>query len=230
MKDRITKILLGLAGVVLLVLLIYKLYIDYKPEIDLLLHLNKNNEADLVKEVRSHGIADALILFLAATLAEAIPGLSNGLLCIVNGLLYGPWLGFFISWCADVLGLSILLFGMSFIFKKPLHSGKNSKLVDRLEQRSQNPWVSLTLAYFLPLIPNVTVNYANLHLLKGQHWRRLLPMIAGTAPLAALYAFGGDAIMQWNTKRILIFVAVFVVFIITYALLRWQRTKKKAGA
>lgn len=229
MKSKLEKGLLTVLAVVLIALLFYKLYLDYKPEIDLLMHLNKNTERDLVKEVRSHGLMDAFILFIAATLAEAVPGLSNGLLCIVNGLLYGSILGFLISWAADVLGQGLLLLGMSFIFKKPINSDKNSKLIQRLEENS-NPWVSLTFAYFLPFIPNVTVNYANLHLLKSQHWRRLLPVIIGTGPLAALYAFGGDAILKWNTKHMLIFIGILVVCLLVYALLRWHRTKKKAAA
>lgn len=224
MKSKISKIILTSLALMLLALLFYKLYLDYRPEIDLLMHLNKNTERDLVKEVRSHGFMDAFILFVATTLAEAVPGLSNGVLCIVNGLLYGSVLGFLISWCAGILGQGLLLLGMSFIFKKPTSVGKNSKLLARLGKDS-NPWLSLTFAYFLPFIPNVSVNYANLHML-----RRLWPVIIGTAPLAALYAFVGDAILKWNKKRLVAFVVIILICLLIYALLRWYHTKKKGNS
>ena len=64
MKRKIIRILLFILGGILGLLLLYKLYLNYRPELNLLLHFDHHNEEVLVNMVRSHGIEDLAFLFL----------------------------------------------------------------------------------------------------------------------------------------------------------------------
>lgn len=65
MKRKIIRILLFILGGLLGLLLLYKLYLNYRPEIELLLHFDHHNEQVLVNMVRSHGIEDLAFSLLA---------------------------------------------------------------------------------------------------------------------------------------------------------------------
>lgn len=191
-------------------LLLYRLYLDYRPELDLLLHFNHKNEQLLVAKIRSHGWQDLCLLFLLSTLATAVPGMSNGIFCVLNGILYGPWLGCAVNWLADICGQVALLHLLRLITKR--QQQRNYHLFQKLTAATGNSYFSLSLAYAIPIIPSVTAAYASLHLLPdGKH--RLLPIIGGTLPASFLYAFGGDALLQLNWKRLLIFALCIIILI-----------------
>ena len=109
MKRKIIRILLFILGGILGLLLLYKLYLNYRPELNLLLHFDHHNEEVLVNMVRSHGIEDLAFLFLLNAICVAIPGLSNGIFCVLNGILCGPAWGFIVNWISDILGQIILM-------------------------------------------------------------------------------------------------------------------------
>ena len=62
MKRKLNKTLLILGGIVISAILIYFIYRDYQPEINLLLHMNDHNRIVLMHLIRSHGIKDMLLL------------------------------------------------------------------------------------------------------------------------------------------------------------------------
>lgn len=94
MKRKLNKTLLILGGIIISAILIYFIYRDYQPEINLLLHMNDHNRIVLMHLIRSHGIKDMLLLLALIATFNAIPGMSNSLICILAGLCYGPVVGF----------------------------------------------------------------------------------------------------------------------------------------
>lgn len=223
-KKSITRILLFIFGVILGLLLLYKLYLSYQPELKLILHFNSHNEQLLIKMVRSHGIEDAAFLFILNVVCVAIPGLSNAIFCVINGVLYGPGGGFIINWLGDVIGQIILMKTLQKLYNpdKFTHS-KIYNLLTTLGYRQ----AGLTVAYMIPFIPSATVAYANL-LINKSIKKRIIPIAIGSIPFAYLYAYGGDSILRLNGQRLIkAVIAVVVILLIAGTFLLVAKKIKK---
>lgn len=224
MKRTINKAwLLALAGIAALAV-IFLIYRDYRPEISLLFNLNPHNQAILSRLIRSHGVKDMLLLLLLIGIFNAVPGMSNSVICIFAGLCYGPLVGFLINWAGNILGNCIV---MSLIRKVNLSKrAKQSKLLDYL-LHYQHPLIGLTIGYMIPIIPSVLVNYAGARLHVSTP--RFLTMVTvGMAPTSFIYAFGGDAIFKADTKRIITAVVAIVIIILIYFVVRKAMANSKA--
>ena len=199
MKRKIIRILLFILGGILGLLLLYKLYLNYRPELNLLLHFDHHNEEVLVNMVRSHGIEDLAFLFLLNAICVAIPGLSNGIFCVLNGILYGPAWGFIVNWISDILGQIILMELLQKLYDmKKMSNSKVYKLLTGLK----SPMLGLIIGYMIPFIPSATVSYVNIMINKGQRKKQLIPIIIGVIPFAYLYAYGGDSILHLERTTI----------------------------
>ncbi|RVU71102.1 TVP38/TMEM64 family protein [Lactobacillus xujianguonis] len=231
MKRKIIRIMLFVLGVLLGLLLLYHLYLSYLPELKLLIHFNPHNEALLVKMVRSHGIEDLALLFILNAICVAIPGLSNGIFCVLNGILYGPAFGFVVNWLGDILGQVILMNLLQKLYnpEKLTHSK-----IYHLLTNQKFPQVGLTVGYMLPFIPSASVSYANL-LINKPTKSRMLPILIGTVPFAYLYAYGGDSILHLNAERLIktvIFIVAIAALAIAFLLIEKEikeHTKKVPG-
>ena len=149
MKRKIIRILLFILGGILGLLLLYKLYLNYRPELNLLLHFDHHNEEVLVNMVRSHGIEDLAFLFLLNAICVAIPGLSNGIFCVLNGILYGPAWGFIVNWISDILGQIILMELLQKLYDmKKMSNSKVYKLLTGLK----SPMLGLIIGYMIPVL------------------------------------------------------------------------------
>lgn len=209
-KKSITRILLFIFGIILGLLLLYKLYLNYQPELKLLLHFDPHNEQLLIKMVRSHGIEDVAFLFILNVVCVAIPGLSNGIFCVLNGVLYGPGGGFVINWFGDVIGQIVLMRTLQKLYNPDnfTHS-KIYKLLTTLGYQQ----AGLTVAYMVPFIPSATVAYANLLINKNLK-KQIIPIAIGSIPFAYLYAYGGDSILRLNGQRLIKAVIAVVIILL----------------
>lgn len=225
MKRKIIRILLFILGGILGLLLLYKLYLNYRPELNLLLHFDHHNEEVLVNMVRSHGIEDLAFLFLLNAICVAIPGLSNGIFCVLNGILYGPAWGFIVNWISDILGQIILMELLQKLYDmKKMSNSKVYKLLTGLK----SPMLGLIIGYMIPFIPSATVSYVNIMINKEQRKKQLIPIIIGVIPFAYLYAYGGDSILHLDEPRLIKVVISFVVIaLIAVAILLSLRAIKK---
>lgn len=225
MKQKIIRIILFILGGILGLLLLYKLYLSYLPELKLLVHFDHHNEELLIKMVRSHGIEDLAFLFILNAICVAIPGLSNGIFCVLNGILYGPAFGFIVNWISDILGQIIL---MQFLHKLyDIKHMSNSKIY-KLLTTQKYPMVALTIGYLIPFIPSATVSYVNILINKNDFKKQLIPIVIGVSPFAYLYAYGGDSILHLDTSRIIkAAVMIVAVALIAVALLFIMKRVKK---
>lgn len=223
-KKSITRILLFILGIILGLLVLYKLYLSYQPELKLLLHFDPHNEKLLIKMVRSHGIEDVAFLFILNVVCVAVPGLSNGIFCVLNGVLYGPGGGFIINWLGDVIGQIILMKLLQKLYNPDKFT--HSKIYKLLSSQSYKQ-ASLTVAYMIPFIPSATVAYANL-LINKNIKKRIIPIAIGSIPFAYLYAFGGDSILRLNGPRLIkAVIAIVVILLIAGIFLLATRKIKK---
>lgn len=225
MKQKIIRIILFILGGILGLLLLYKLYLSYLPELKLLVHFDHHNEELLIKMVRSHGIEDLAFLFILNAICVAIPGLSNGIFCVLNGILYGPAFGFIVNWISDILGQIIL---MQFLHKLyDIKHMSNSKIY-KLLTTQKYPMVALTIGYLIPFIPSATVSYVNILINKNDFKKQLIPIVIGVSPFAYLYAYGGDSILHLDTSRIIkAAVMIVAVALIAAAILFIMKHVKK---
>lgn len=225
MKQKIIRIILFILGGILGLLLLYKLYLSYLPELKLLVHFDHHNEELLIKMVRSHGFEDLAFLFILNAICVAIPGLSNGIFCVLNGILYGPAFGFIVNWISDILGQIIL---MQFLHKLyDIKHMSNSKIY-KLLTTQKYPMVALTIGYLIPFIPSATVSYVNILINKNNFKKQLIPIVIGVSPFAYLYAYGGDSILHLNTSRIIkAAVMIVAVALIAAAILFIMKRVKK---
>lgn len=225
MKQKIIRIILFILGGILGLLLLYKLYLSYLPELKLLVHFDHHNEELLIKMVRSHGIEDLAFLFILNAICVAIPGLSNGIFCVLNGILYGPAFGFIVNWISDILGQIIL---MQFLHKLyDIKHMSNSKIY-KLLTTQKYPMVALTIGYLIPFIPSATVSYVNILINKNNFKKQLIPIVIGVSTFAYLYAYGGDSILHLDTSRIIkAAVMIVAVALIAAAILFIMKRVKK---
>lgn len=214
MGKNLRKYLLICGGVILAICLAYLLYRDYRPEIQLLLHPTSDMKEKLLVLLREHAVRDSIFLLCLIAILNAIPGLSNSVLCVLSGLCYGAWLGLGINWLGNILGNVIVMALIRKIdFSK--HFKKNKILTYLMNQN--HPRVGLTIGFMIPFIPSVLVNYAAARL--NVTWKQYFPMIViGMLPTSYLYAFGGDAIFSGDAKR-LIGLAVGILILLVMALL-----------
>lgn len=215
-KKHLNKPLLISLAIVLALIILYLIYRDYRPEIMLLFNLTPHNRVILMHMIRSHGITDMLLLIALIAVFNAIPGMSNSVVCIFAGLCYGPMLGFIINWLGNIIGNCAV---MSLIRKIDLSKRtKQSKLLNYL-LHYKHPLIGLTIGYMIPVIPSILVNYAGARL--NVNRPRFLTMVAiGMAPTSFIYAFGGDAIFKGNSKRIVGAVIAIVVILLIYLIVR----------
>ena len=73
MKKHLNKTVLITVAFLVALVVIYFIYRDYRPEINLLLHLNSHNQVILLHLIRSHGLSTMLLLLLLIAIFNAIP-------------------------------------------------------------------------------------------------------------------------------------------------------------
>lgn len=211
----------GLTGAAILIYLIYR---DFRPEITLLLNPTPAHRRMLLSLIRSHGLRDLLFMMATIALMNAVPGISNSVICIFVGLCYGPWIGLLVNWGGNVFGnclVASLLNHLNF----STHFTKNRFLQDLMHHK--HPWVGLTVGYMVPIIPSILVNYAcvKTHVPRRQF---LIMVLIGMLPTSALYAFGGDAIFQGNFKQLAVIGGLILVLFLFTLLV--HDTRKRIAA
>lgn len=211
MKQKLLKtVLIGL-GIVVAISLLYFLYQDYRPEIQILLHPEQGDiKEKLLVLLRQHETRDVLFLMGLIVIFNAIPGLSNSIFCILAGLCYGPWLGLLINWCGNILGNTIICVLINKInFSR---SFKKNRILTYL-MHQKHPIIGMTIGLMIPVIPSILVDYTAVRLrLPVKH---IISMIViGMFPTSFIYAFGGDAIFSGNIKRIATALAGLIILIV----------------
>lgn len=224
-RTRLSKFWLITSALIAVGLMIGLVYRDFRPEITLLLEPTPAHRGALLHLIRSHGIRDLLFLLVTIALMNAIPGLSNSLICIFVGLCYGPWIGMLVNWGGNVLG-NCLVAGLLNHVKISRHFTENRFLQALMHHR--HPWLGLTVGYMVPIIPSVLVNYAcvKTHVPRHQY---LVMVIVGMLPTSALYAFGGDAIFQGNFKRLAVIGGLVIALFLLVLLIRDSRKRTVAN-
>lgn len=223
-RHYLNKWLLITFATVIILVALYLVWRDFRPELILLLHYSPHNRATLLRLIRSHGLADMALLTVIIALMNAIPGLSNSVICIFAGLCYGPFLGLLVNWVGNVLGNCLVA-----ALIQQLHFSKHFKKRRLLNELMsfKYPAVGMTLGYMIPIIPSVLVNYAVVKMGMSRV-QFMLMVIVGMLPTSFLYAFGGDAIFKGDLKRIIVAVVAILIILVLFTLIHRRQDEKVA--
>ncbi|QLL68774.1 hypothetical protein GTO82_08255 [Lactobacillus johnsonii] len=224
MTKKLRKVILIFCGILVAGILLYLLYRDYRPEIDVLMHSDSHTKTKLLYLIRQHEVRDSLFLLGLITVLNAIPGMSNSVFCILAGLCYGPWIGLAINWCGNIIGNCIvasLIKRVSFS-----HNFKKNKLLNWL-MNQEHPSLGMTLGFMVPVIPSVLVDYTAVRLGIPVN-KFLLMVIVGMFPTSFIYAFGGDAIFNGDFKKLAgALIGVAILFIMAWWLVSMASKKRE---
>lgn len=218
-KKYMNKPLLILLAVILIIAAIGAVIHDFYPEIKLLIHYTPANRQKLLTMVSSHGLRDMVLFTIIIALMNAIPGLSNSVVCVFVGLCYGPWLGFIVNWLGNIIGnctVAAIINRISFS-----RSFKKNRILNNLMEM-KHPAVGLTIGYMVPVIPSIIVNYSAVKLKMSRPAFMGMVMV-GMLPTSFLYAFGGDAIFKGSFKRIIVAVVAICILIALVVFFRKRR-------
>lgn len=215
--------LITLAFLLSLIVLIFIVQ-NYRPEIQLLLHPVPHEKMRLLALIRQHGFVNSALLLALVALFNAIPGMSNSVVCIFVGLCYGPWLGFCVNWLGNILGNCLVV---NLLYRIDLSKRmKSQKMLDML-MHQKHPLIGLTIGFMVPFIPSILVNYA-ISQMKINRRQYLAMVMVGMAPTSFLYAFGGDAIFKGDFKRFIPIIIVLLLIFACYWIIRQFYQKHKA--
>lgn len=220
----VSKTLLISIAIVLIVLALIGIYHDFKPELNLILHYNHHNQTKLLHLIRAHSYRDMGMLVVIIAMMNAIPGLSNSVVCIFTGVCYGPIVGLLINWIGNVTGNCLVAGLITHIHFSDKF--KHSRSLKHLTH-TKHPLIALTMGYMIPVIPSALVNYAVVQM-KVSRQRFLAMVIIGMLPTSYLYAFGGDAIIKGDLKRIIAALLIIVVGIAIYKLIEYRRERQES--
>ena len=208
-NHRLNKYWLIGPGVIAIILLVLALVHDFMPEIRFLMDLTPSHRAELLTMIRSNGIRDLIFMLLLVGVMNAIPGLSNAVICVFVGLCYGPWIGLLVAALLSHVKLS--------------HKFKQNKILDSLTHY-RHPALGLTVGYMVPIIPSVLVNYA-CATIKIPRKNFILMVAVGMFPTSALYAFGGDALFKGNYTCLLVVVVLIVIILLLTRFVHQRRVE-----
>ncbi|MGT2894015.1 VTT domain-containing protein [Streptococcus downei] len=221
LKSRSLRYLLASLG--LLIGLIYLGFFAYRFWDNLSDFFNVEKQVvSFGRQFSTANLFNFCVLILLTALGSAVPFLSNAVLAVFNGVVFGPWLGFVMNLLANSLGNFLSLKLLS----KITITEREKSFSDKLDflKKINNPYLAISLGYMVPVFPTLLVNYLVMEMnLPLKKW---LPcVLIGVFPTSCLYAFGGDAIIKGNIKRILV---LLVLTLLVYLVVKWMLKRKKA--
>lgn len=218
MKQPVKRWVIGFSAV-LGILLIGLLLQHYWPALHLL-RQPTFNRATFIHAFRGRGWIAAIPLAVLLMAVTIIPGAPNAMIAIVSGICLGAPLGFVVNVIGLSLGNSIGALMVDRI--EDHHQAKHQSriLTDLLKMR--HPRIGVMLGYSVPFVPNTLVHLAAAQLaIKRPQLEQLI--VLGSLPSAFFYAFGGDAVLHFDLKRVLIVVVLIVASAGLVTLMRRDR-------
>lgn len=200
---HLTKLQRAIIKLTVVVILAIVLIRVYQPELALMTHPSPAHQ---------HGLGDTLLLIATIAILCSIPFAPNAVVCIFTGVCFGPFIGFLINWCGNIIGNGFvaIMIRRSGISEQVRHK----RAFDYLT-RQRFPVVGLIIGFIVPVVPNLPVNYAanGMRVTTGKY---LLAASLGTLPIAFIYALGGNAIFTMNFKKVVVVIALFVFLCMFY--------------
>lgn len=223
MKKKMKYVFIGI-GILIAVAIIYQIVRLFLPDIQLYLKVQGASEKTrILNSVRSHGVATGILLIFLVAIFTAIPGFPISAIAIFIGVCYGRLTGSFMNIIGCSLG-NILSIYLIRDFKLDNKSKKSGHWIETLS-KSKHPDISLTIAYMIPFIPSVLINYTT-NQLNLTFKQFIWIVIIGAIPSSVLYAYGGDALFKGNFKAIIILIVFILILVGVFWIINKKRQPK----
>ncbi|MDU4851634.1 MAG: VTT domain-containing protein [Enterococcus faecalis] len=209
MKRKTIRILLISSGFILILLVGYRLYLEYQTDIQLFLNPK----------------ASKLLVFLTAIMC-AVPGIPTSVIGVIAGLSFGPFSGTLINVLGNSLGNLVAIFLMHHI--KFLDRKTETNHWVQSIRRMKHPKIGIMVGYMIPIIPSSVINFAA-DTMQLPLKNLIAAIFIGVIPSSILYACGGEALFHgYNKTAVLLIVSVLLfvglVVIIEKDRKRFQKT------
>lgn len=138
MKKKKIRLILITLGVVLILMVGYRLYLEYQTDIQLFLNPRASKE-ELLAHIRSHGFSASLLLIVLTAVMCAVPGIPTSVIGVIAGLSFGPFIGVGINVLGNALGnisAVFLMHRLKFLDKKT--EKKSLGAIHSANETSQN--------------------------------------------------------------------------------------------
>ena len=225
MKRKTIRILLISSGLILILLVGYRLYLEYQTDIQLFLN-PKASKTQLLERIRSHGFSAALLLVFLTAIMCAVPGIPTSVIGVIAGLSFGPFSGTLINVLGNSLGNLVAIFLMHHI--KFLDRKTETNHWVQSIRRMKHPKIGIMVGYMIPIIPSSVINFAA-DTMQLPLKILIAAIFIGVIPSSILYACGGEALFHgYNKTAVLLIVSVLLfvglVVIIEKDRKRFQKT------
>src|SRR5699024_11236233 len=88
MKKKIIRLMLITLGIILILVVGYRLYLEYQTDIQLFLN-PRASKAELLAHIRSHGTFASILLIVLTAGMCAVPGIPTSVVGVIAGLSFG---------------------------------------------------------------------------------------------------------------------------------------------
>ncbi len=156
-EKKIIRLMLISLGIILILVVGYRLYLEYQTDIQLFLN-PRASKAELLAHIRSHGTFASILLIVLTAVMCAVPGIPTSVVGVIAGLSFGPLTGAIINILGNALGNITAIFLMhrlKFLDKKT----ETNHWVQAIRQM-KHPKIGVMLGYMIPVIPSSMVNFA----------------------------------------------------------------------
>lgn len=221
-RSRRSQLLIVIALIYILLLMMGFIYQHWK-DITFLISVGfdpRKLESILAKR----NLLDFVILTIITGMMSAVPFFSSSVIGVVNGVLFGPYLGSLINIAGNTIGNLLV----TFTLKRTKLKDKTKKLgnvVERLS-RFENKAVGLWLGYTIPMMPSFLVNYTAIRL-QVPLSIQFICILLGVAPTSILYALGGNEILKGNLQNLIILAILIIIPYSLYTFVYKKRVKSK---
>lgn len=219
---RKLKIGLWLFGALLAAGLVFWLWTHYRGDVSLLTTTRRAEQA--IASLRSYGPLEVALFLGLLIIMCCVPGAPSSVVAIFTGVCLGHWVGFLVS-AAGLTAGNLLQSALLQLLADRQDRTPNNWLYQALIAM-KHPRIGLLIGYAVPMIPNMLINMAAARLNVDRRSHAAV-CLAGSTLVAALYAFGGDALIRGNRHTVIGVVVLLIALSGLILVIRSDRKRRR---
>jgi uncharacterized membrane protein YdjX (TVP38/TMEM64 family) len=183
------------------------------------------NMEGTIEYLRSFGVWAMLVSLIIDVVINIVGFLPSIFISTANGVLFGIYVGTFVSWMGETIGVIISFFFMRSLFR---HSAeqiiRKSRMLSKLDEYSTVK--AMIIARAVPYAPNglVTALGALSHISYRDY---ALGCLIGKLPSVAVEVVVGHDVINYEENMIRLTVVTLLVVVVYGGLWYWNRRRKK---
>ncbi len=148
----------------------------------------------------------------------------SSVVAIFTGVCLGDWAGFLVS-AAGLTAGNLIQSGVLKLLADRRDKAPTNRLYKALVSM-KHPRIGLLIGYAVPMIPTMLVNVASVRLRVSAR-SHVLVCLLGSTLVAAIYAFGGDALIRGNRRLLITVIIAFVALSALILFIRKDRQRHR---